>query len=119
MKQNVKLRSSTCRERKIGRILIVCLMLGLWLGATALATSPQLHHRLHKDSQSPTHECLVTFFSKGYLFGAAEGNFVLPLIPLFFGLLLIAELSHFSILEYRLSPSRAPPSNPSHLRVVG
>ena len=97
-------------QRGIGKILVVSLMLVLWLGTAALAASPQLHHLLHKDSKSATHECLVTLLSKSQLLAGGAATFVLALIPVFFGLLLIAESSHFSIIEYRLSPSRAPPA---------
>ena len=95
------------------------LMLILWLGTTALAASPQLHHLLHKDSKSATHECLVTLLSKSQLLAGGTATFVLVLAPIFFGLLLIAESSHFSIVDYRLSPSRAPPANLSSSTVVG
>jgi len=107
------------RERRIGRMLVVGLMVSLWLGASALAASPQLHHRLHKDSKSLNHECLVTLLSKSHLLAGSTGTFLLAFVPLFFGLLLIAESSHFSIIDYRLSPSRAPPSRFSCITVVG
>lgn len=106
----MQLCCKTNSQRGIGKILAVSLMLVLWLGTTALAASPQLHHLLHKDSKSATHECLVTLLSKSQLLAGSAATFVLALVPIFFGLLLIAESSHFSIIEYRLSPSRAPPA---------
>jgi len=119
MKSNVKLGCKSDRERGIGKILLVALMLVLWLGTSALAASPELHHRLHKDSKSLTHECLVTLLSKSHLLAGGTGSFVLAFIPIFFGLLLIADSSHFSIVDYRLSPSRAPPYRFSSITVVG
>jgi hypothetical protein len=107
---SVQLCWKTNGPRGIGRILIVSLMLVLWLGTTALAASPQLHHLLHKDSKSAAHECLVTLLSKSQLLAGGEVTVVVALLPFFFGLLLIAESSRFSISEYRLSPSRAPPA---------
>jgi hypothetical protein len=115
----VQLCYETNSQRGIGKILVVGLMLVLWLGTTALAASPQLHYLLHKDSKSATHECLVTLLSKGQLLAGGAATFVLALIPIFFGLLLIAESSHFSIIEYRLSPGRAPPVLSASNTVVG
>jgi len=115
----VQLCCKTNRLRGIGKILVVSLMLVLWLGTTALAASPQLHHLLHKDSRSTTHECLVTLLSKSQLLAGGAATFVLVLTPVFFGLLLIAESSHFSLIEYRLSPSRAPPVQLASNTAVG
>jgi len=106
-------------QRRLGKSFIVSLMLFLWLGTTALAVSPQLHQRLHKDSKSLTHECLVTFFSKSQLFAGGTGSVFLGIVPLLVGALLTAESSSFSIIDYRLSPSRAPPGRPSSNPVVG
>jgi len=107
------------RQRGIGRILVVALMLVLWLGTAALAASPQLHHYLHKDSKSPTHECLVTLLSKSQLLAGGAGCFVLALIPIFFGRLPTAQSFQFLTIDYRLSPSRAPPVLFSSITVVG
>ena len=84
-------------------------MLGLWLGTAALAVSPELHQRLHKDSRNVTHECLITLLSKSHLLAGCIGGLVLALMPIVFGLRLLPDNSHFSIRDYRLSPSRAPP----------
>jgi len=116
---NVQICMKTNRPRGMGRILIVGLMLVLWLGTAALAASPQLHQRLHKDSKNATHECLVTLLSKSQLLAGGAGSFVLALIPIFFGLLVTAESFHFTIIDYRLSPSRAPPLPLRCLTVVG
>src|SRR5262245_25369849 len=107
------------RQRGIGRALVVALMLVLWLGTAALAASPQLHHRLHKDSKSLTHECLVTLLSKSHLLAGGTGAFTLALIPIFFARLPAAQSFQFLILDYRLSPSRAPPVLLSSITVVG
>jgi len=119
MNPNVQICLTRCRERRIARILVVSLMLLLWLGTAALAASPELHHRLHKDSRNVTHECLITLFSKSYLLAGCARSLPLALIPVFFGLLFVAESSRFSVLDYRLSPSRAPPSGVSSSTVVG
>jgi multisubunit Na+/H+ antiporter MnhG subunit len=119
IEQNVQICLKTNRQRGMGRIVMVGLMLALWLGTVALAVSPELHQRLHKDSKSVTHECLVTLLSKSHLLAGGAGSFVLALVPLFFGWLVMAETSWLSVPDYRLSPSRAPPSILSSNTVVG
>jgi len=109
----------TNRPRGLGRILLVGLMLLLWLGTATLAVSPQLHQKLHKDSKSASHECVVTLLSKSHLLAGGGGSVLLVLIPVFFGLLLVAESFHFSVIDFRLSPSRAPPLTSASLPVVG
>lgn len=94
-------------------------MLVLWLGTVALAASPQLHQRLHKDSKSLTHECLVTLLSKSHLLAGVAGSFIVALIPIFFGWLPPATSFHGLSFDYRLSPSRAPPACVSSIPVVG
>src|SRR5437667_2222541 len=103
MKLNVRVCSKIDSQRGITRVLLVGLMLLLWLGTAALAASPQLHHRLHKDSKSPTHECLVTLLSKSHFLAGGTENFVLIAIPIFFGLLVTAESFHHTPVDYRLS----------------
>src|SRR5258708_1011446 len=107
------------RQPGIGKILLVGLMLLLWLGTAALAASPQLHHRLHKDSQSPTHECLVTLVSKAHLLAGGVGFLLLISIPVFFGLFATAESFLLTPVDYRLYPSRAPPAFCSSHSVAG
>jgi len=115
----VQLRHKTNRKRGIGKILLVGLMLFLWVGTAALAASPQLHHRLHKDSRDVTHECLVTLLSKSQLLAGGPESFILVLMPVFFGLLLAEECFQLPAIRYRLSPSRAPPLPCSSKLVAG
>ena len=84
-------------------------MLLLWLVTAALSASPDLHHFLHQEAQNATHNCLITQLQHQPLL-VAFAVFVSPppvALPL--------EASHFAefqllpALEYRLSPSRAPP----------
>src|SRR6184192_4324581 len=109
MKFNVRVCSKTEGQRGMARVLVVGLMLVLWLGTAALAASPQLHQRLHKDSKSPTHECLVTLLSKSQLLAGGTGSLILAPVAIFFGLLPAAQSFQFLSVDYRLSPSRAPP----------
>jgi hypothetical protein len=97
-------------QRRAGKLAAVSLMLLLWVGTVALAASPRLHHLLHGDSQSPNHHCFISQLGK---------SSVLPGLPSFasptpaltwIGLVRLSDLQNFSIFDYRLSPSRAPPS---------
>ena len=115
----MKLCFQSNRERGIGRILVAVLMLVLWLGTATLAASPDLHHRLHKESKSATHECLVTLLSKSQLLAGGGSSLLFALVPIFFGLLLAVEFVQFASFDYRLSPSRAPPLTPAPRTVVG
>lgn len=110
---------TTSRQRGMGRILIVVLMLVLWLGTVALAASPPLHQWLHKDSKSLTHECLVTLLSKSHLLAGVAGSFIIAWIPILFGWLPAAASFDFFSFDYRLSPSRAPPASLPSVPVVG
>jgi hypothetical protein len=85
-------------------------MLLLWLGTFALAACPQLHERLHKDAQSPAHQCLVTQIQQHQLLtGAVPESAPAP------SCVELAEVNPVnlqlsSVSDYRLSPSRAPPA---------
>lgn len=101
------------------RILGVGLMLGLWVWVSTLSVSPQLHHWLHKDSQSTAHQCLITQLGKeSWLTGSACVLTAAP-TPVYLGLLRVLEFPDFPTADYRLSPSRAPPSIYSSDTVVG
>jgi hypothetical protein len=119
MKLNVQNCFTNNRSRGMSRGFVVGLMLVLWLGTAALAASPDLHQWFHKDSQNITHECVVTLLSKSHLVAGATGCFVLALIRVFFGGLLIEESSPLCRIDFRLSPSRAPPAFVFSSTVVG
>jgi hypothetical protein len=85
------------------------LMLGLWLGLAGLASSARLHQFFHSDSHQTNHECLVTFFSKSYLLGAAVPAVAALAVFVCFGLSRLAEGGLPSLADVRLAPSRAPP----------
>ena len=106
----MKLWNTSNRRRKLGRFAAVWLMLALWLGSFALTVSPELHRLLHHDSQSVKHECFVTQLSKGSAVSiqVAVPTLAPPWIEL--SLSFLSEPGCFSLSDYRLSPSRAPPS---------
>lgn len=109
-KRQVKFWNTSNRRRKLGRFAAVCLMLSLWVGTFALTVSPELHRLLHQDSQGVKHECFVTQLSKGSVISScvAITALALPLVEI--SLSYLCEARCFSVSDYRLSPSRAPPS---------
>jgi hypothetical protein len=116
---SVQLSLSAQRQLTIGRIAIVSVMLGLLLGISALAVSPQLHHLLHQDSQNANHNCLATQLNKAPLVAGFAGVSIVAPTSVFIGPIGFAELRYFPTSDYRVSPSRAPPSSSSSSTVVG
>ena len=100
------------RQRGTGEFAAVILMLMLWLGTAAIALSPELHQLLHKDAKSSTHNCVVTQLNRGSVL-AGSAPVTAPLQTLSCIEFPVAvESQNFSSTDYRLSPSRAPPSYP-------
>ncbi len=85
-------------------------LLLLWLGIFAVTACPQLHERIHKDAQSPDHQCFITQIQHQQLLAgscpvavpAPASVELAPVRPV--------EIQTFSVTDYRLSPSRAPPA---------
>jgi hypothetical protein len=94
-------------------------MFVLWLGTCAITASPQLHRLLHEDAQSPEHQCLITQLQHQPLLT----GFVVILVPVppvvDVQFVCSIDFQSLSTFDYRLSPSRAPPSDFSSPTVVG
>jgi hypothetical protein len=106
----VKLLTKSKRIRNLNRFLAVTVMLTLWVWICALEVSPELHHFLHKDAQSPAHNCLVTQFQHQSLHHGCT-TVVLPAAPTDWSTLITQSYFVFPhSFDYRLSQSRAPPS---------
>jgi len=85
-------------------------MFVLWIGTVLLASSPELHRLLPSDAQSSNHNCVVTQVREhSFLSGI---SIVAAAAPPTFTLASIrgSEFQFVSSSDYRLSPSRAPPS---------
>jgi hypothetical protein len=106
------------RQLNFGRLTAVAVMLILWGVMCALEVSPNLHNLLHKDAQSPAHNCLVTQFQHHLLLP----ELVAAVAPVPFELSGPARSCgdcRFSpAYDYRLSPSRAPPALASLISAV-
>jgi len=104
-KLSFTLKSTTARK------VVAGLMLGLWLGTMSLAALPALHQLLHQDSNTASHECLVTSLTKSQMAGApAHCGLVTASVTWPDGRP-VAETSSPSGNDCRLSPSRAPPAH--------
>ena len=97
-------------QSSIGKIAAVSVMLGLLLGINALAVSAPLHHLLHQDSKSANHNCLAAQLNKAPLVAGSAGVAIVAPTSVFPGSAGCVEFGHFPASDYRLSPSRAPPS---------
>ena len=90
---------------------MVALMFLLWAGTCLIAASPELHVLVHSDAKAPNHQCLITQLQQYSLLSGSIGGAV-PTPPANFTVDQAppADPQFSSIFDYRLSPSRAPPS---------
>jgi len=87
----------------------IAVMLLVWLGVCALEVSPELHHFLHRDAQSPAHNCLITQLQQ-HSIASGVASAVAPMAPVSWSPLVAhGQFQPFASFDYRLSPSRAPP----------
>jgi hypothetical protein len=85
-------------------------MVSLWVAMCVLEVSPELHRLLHKDAQSPVHNCLVTQFQHHSLLSGFVAA-VAPALPDVSGVLVgSADFQIRPAYDDRLPPSRAPPA---------
>jgi hypothetical protein len=96
--------------KSAARMTAAGLMFVLWLVTFALSISPALHELLHSDSQSGTHECLITAFTHGQVLSSASTGVVLAVDPVCIIAPPPVVLAFVSQPENRLAPSRAPPA---------
>jgi hypothetical protein len=102
--------------RSVAKAALAGLLALLFLVASAFSVSPSLHHWLHHHDAGGHQTCLACSLSHGQV-GAAEVASVA--VALIFALIcgaLLQLTSPRSSFDYRLSPSRAPPSFFSDLR---
>ena len=106
----MKLSDISKHLRTSGRFAVIGGMLFLWLGICALEVSPELHHFLHSDAQSPTHSCLVTQLQKHAILSGLGATIAIAAPAAWSPLAIQCQSALFASSDYRLSPSRAPPS---------
>jgi|SRR5208337_742548 len=87
------------------------LLAGLVLFAAIASASPAIHEQFHHDPSTPSHGCAICLFALGQL-GATEVSAAAVMLA---GLLCFSvnplSAVFSSSIDYRLSPSRAPPRN--------
>jgi len=95
-----------------------CLLAALWLVLAMLGASPQLHRALHQDANSPEHSCVIEHVSQGlFLFSPDSVATVVRSEPI---LSTPATFALFvSSRDFRIAPSRGPPSLPTFRTVAG
>jgi len=116
---NVQTLLPARRKLRISRIATVGLMLSLWLGAVALAASPQLHRLIHKDAQNLSHQCLITQIKQHSLLAGFAAALTPAPPAVDAGSARSADPQSLPASDYRFSPSRAPPSVFPSSTVVG
>jgi hypothetical protein len=110
LRPGVKFWTASKRQRNGGRLAAVAVMLSLWVAMCALEASPELHRLLHKDAQSPVHNCLVTQFQHHLLLSGFVAA-IAPALPDVSGV--HVSCGDFQLRpsdDYRLPPTRAPPA---------
>jgi len=82
----------------------------LLLVAGAISVNHALHQSLHNDKAANSHFCLLCSFAKGQVSGAEVALISAVLSFFCFCGVRLANTSIVAAIDYRLSPSRAPPS---------
>jgi len=85
-------------------------MVSLWVALCGLEVAPDFHRLLHRDAQNPGHTCLVTQFQHHQVlpgFAVAFAPAPPDVAPTFASSATSAFLPAY---DYRLTPSRGPPS---------
>src|SRR5690349_14187498 len=86
--------------------------------AVVFSVSPLLHQTLHAGNNANSHLCLACSLAHGQVSAAEVVLVSTVVVPVFLVGSLLAEVSPVRTLDYRLSPSRAPPARASTLSVV-
>ncbi len=101
------------------RSAMAALMLLMWLATLALAAVPELHHRLHADSQDAQHHCLITLLQKQSALSASVA-LVSPAPLVLEDELVLRPATALTLnQDCPLLPSRAPPVSTVIPAVVG
>jgi hypothetical protein len=98
------------RQLRGGKSASGWLMLALWLGIFAFASLPDLHQWLHPDYQQTSHRCLITQVQEQSFLSESLPVLSPPPPVAVIELTVSADSQSLATWDYRLSPSRAPPS---------
>lgn len=95
-----------------------CLLAALWLALAMVGASPQLHHTLHEDANSPEHSCVIEHINQGSVLFTPAIPLVAPSATVIFRTLSFDSLILPSR-DYRVALSRGPPAFPTFRTVAG
>lgn len=104
-------RHSTRTTGKPVKTLVSALMMALFCLLLAASLSAKVHHFFHKDSHSPTHQCVATQLASGQLL---ESTLPVSAPAPLAGLEVRSPAFGFFRLtttDVRLMPERAPPAS--------
>ena len=116
---SVKFWITSKRHRCVTNCAAAALMFVLWVGTLLLAASPDLHRRLHSDSQTPDHHCLITQLKEHSVLSSAAVVSAPAPAPSALSTVLLAEFQFLPTCDHRLAFGRAPPSVCSSTTVGG
>lgn len=97
----------------LGKSALALVMAGVVLLVAAMAVSPELHHKIHGDSDAPNHQCAATMFAHGLVDSASADLPVVAPLPLIQTVSPV-EISFFSPAIENLPAGRAPPVSSSN-----
>jgi hypothetical protein len=110
LRYSVKFWTTSKHRRNGSRVAAVAVMISLWAALWALEVSPDLHRLLHEDAQSPDHHCLVTQIQHHLLLSGFAAATTPPLPVVSNAPLTCGDFQFLASYDYRLTPSRAPPT---------
>lgn len=93
-------------------------MAALWLALALCGASPQLHHVLHVESESPEHSCVIEYISQGEVLFAPEGAVAFTAAAVSFSFH-ESPSAIWPARDFRVAFSRGPPSLPANRTVAG
>jgi hypothetical protein len=104
------LRQSFAARDTISRRCVALVCLALFLVLELFASAPALHKLIHSDGGSTGHHCAITLFSQGNINTANTSAAIVACAAALLLSLPLLESASFSLFDYRLSLSRAPPA---------
>jgi xanthine/uracil permease len=94
---------------RTSQAILALMLAGLVLFLDAMAVCPSLHELIHKDADSPEHQCAVTLFAHGLVDSVAV-DAAIPAPVSFAPWIQSSESSAFTPTIENLPAGRAPPA---------
>ena len=97
--------------RKRVKPLLACFLTALVFAASALSAFPSLHQSVHRATATADGNCVICLFAHGQANAADVAVLPAGSSTTSFALVLVPRVTALPSVEYRLLPSRAPPSD--------